>query len=145
MLLNKKITIYLLRLVLVVYVMFYLCVLKIQLLNINNLKIAKFFVLFFMPLAWLTIVKFSWSKKESMRRLFYLTIASFLVLFFISSIFIFKIEDIFFWHENKKIANEFFKFSFWMLGMNYIFALPYLGFLVTEITFFLSHKNLKRN
>jgi|GEM_PF-1767739 len=137
MLLYKKNILYLILFTLLVYFLFYVSVLSFKLISINSLVIVKYFIIAFMLLCLLLAIKLLWSTKKSLLGFSYLMITFFFILFFISSIFTFKIEDIFFWSKNKGIANEFFRFSFWMLGMNYIFALPYLIVLIIEIVFFI--------
>jgi len=65
----------------------------------------------------------------------YCLIGMALILFFISSIFIFKVEDLFFWDIQKYKNREFFDFSFFLLGCNYVAAIPYLLLILGEIAF----------
>jgi len=120
--------------------MLYLAVVKFELINIDNLILVKYFVITLLVsgLVAISIILF-WSK-ESLWHFFYLLLVSFLMLFFVSSIFVFKIEDIFFWNEQKKLSKDFFSFSYWMLGMNYILGLPYFIFLLAEIIFFVKKR-----
>jgi len=124
----------------VIYIMLYLAVVKFELINIDNLILVKYFVITLLVsgLVAISIILF-WSK-ESLWHFFYLLLVSFLMLFFVSSIFVFKIEDIFFWNEQKKLSKDFFSFSYWMLGMNYILGLPYFIFLLAEIIFFVKKR-----
>lgn len=121
--------------VIVIYVLIYLGVLKLQWLNIRNLYSIKYLVIALLVSGLVAISLVLW-KKVSVLSFFYLLMVSFLILFFVSSIFVFKIEDLFFWNEHQKKSRRFLHFSYWMLGTNYILSLPYFIFFVAEIVFF---------
>lgn len=65
----------------------------------------------------------------------YVSVGLLLILFFILSIFILKINDLFFWEADRLIQKEFFKFSFNLIGYNYLLAIPYLVLLICESAF----------
>jgi hypothetical protein len=139
MLLYKKKLLYLIALAFGIYFLFYVGMLEFKLISINTLVTVKYFVITFILLCILLAVCILWKTKKALLKFLYLIISFSLILFFVSSIFIFKTDDLFFWRKNKELADEFFKFAFWMLSMNYILALPYLVILVIEIAFLIKH------
>jgi len=72
------------------------------------------------------------SKNASIAWTVYKVIGIALILFFLFSIFVLKVEDIFFWDIQKSHYEQFFKFSFLVLGWNYLLAIPYAILLIIE-------------
>ena len=140
MLLYKKKILYLIAFALGIYFLFYVGILEFKLISINTLVTVKYFVISFMLLCILLAVFILWKTKKSLLKFLYLIISFSLIFFFVSSIFTFKTEDLFFWKKNKQLADEFFKFSFWMLSMNYILAIPYLVIIISEIFFLIKYR-----
>lgn len=83
------------------------------------------------------------SGAGSMFKVFYIIFAAFLILFFVSSIFVFKISDIFFWSDNRDRAEAFFAFSDWMLGVNYVLFIPYVFLVFAELIFLGRQRNFQ--
>jgi hypothetical protein len=142
MILNNRRVIVLLVGVTGIYGLIYLGTLTFGLFDIDNLTYIKYFVwclLIISPLATTRMI----SRGGSIFRLFYIIFATFLILFFVSSIFVFKISDIFFWNDNRDRAEAFFAFSYWMLGVNYVLFMPYVFLVFVELIFLGRRRNIQ--
>ena len=136
-LLQKKIR-KLLFIVAITYITVYLLISRFRILTIENIYIFKYVIIgiFFISMS------FSVFLIKSMKPILvgYSMIGIALILFLISSIFIFKIQDLFFWDAKRTENREFFDFAFMILGCNYILAIPYLLLLISEIAFIRSNR-----
>lgn len=138
---QKKIRI-LLLLIIIVYVLLYVLISAFNILNVDDLYTIRNIVLSIFTIS-LICSFILLSKKMKISMIFYCICGMALMLFFISSIFILKIEDLFFWDIKRYQNKEFFDFAFLLLGCNYILAIPYVVLLISEIAFFRSlHGNV---
>jgi len=125
--------------VLSIYLFLYVGIAEFNIIGINNLRVIKYVVPIIVLVTLIVLVAKFW-KRLTRVRFFYIILSSFLILVFISSIFVFKIEDLFFWNDKRRQATDFFEFSRFLLGLNYILALPYLGILILETVFIINSR-----
>lgn len=131
MILSQKHIKYLLLAICLVYSAFYLLILKSSIIRIQNLVIVEYLSICIYVIA-LVIAILLMSKNASIAWTVYKVIGIALILFFLFSIFVLKVEDIFFWDIQKSHYEQFFKFSFLVLGWNYLLAIPYAILLIIE-------------
>lgn len=72
-------------------------------------------------------------NNKTIGRFIYSVLACVLILFFIMTVFVLNVEDIFYWHPDKKQNQYFFKFSNLVVEINYLLFFPYALFAISEI------------
>jgi len=134
MILTQKKIRTLLLLIIIVYVLLYLLISKFKILDIGDLYIVKYVVIGIYVISLISsfvLIK----KKMKITMICYCLIGIALMLFFLSSVFVFKIEDVFFWDTRSYANKEFFDFAFMIFGCNYILAIPYVLLIISEGAF----------
>lgn len=119
----------LLLFIILIYILMYLVIYNSKILKIENLYILKYIVI---------IVSLFFSCVRLFRQMkigvfCYCIVGIALMILLISSIFIFQVEDVFFWDAGKYKNREFFDFAFLLLGCNYLAAIPYFLLILSEI------------
>lgn len=108
----------------------YLIIFKHCLLNLN--------LILYMTVGWFIIcciyLMYKFRKNKGFL-LIYKIIGSILLIFFLTSIFLFKIEDIFFWSSMRDNYNDYFKFNNLLLGINNLLGFIYIIVGILEINF----------
>lgn len=135
---QKKIR-YLIISLLCIYTALYIVISKFKVIGIEDLTIVMG-VLIFLYIAGIILSYIFFNKDLPIKWLIYEMIGFALISFFIASVFVLKIQDIFFWNSQKEHYNTFFKFSFEILGWNYILAIPYLIVLIIECSSLLNSR-----
>ncbi len=144
MIIGQRNIVYILLIVLGIYLCSYTFILYSKAIDISNLTRIKYFAITVFSIAFVASLILM-KKEKNIWLTIYETVGLMLILFFILSIFIFKIEDIYFWDVNKMKHKDFFKFSFDLLGYNYLFSLPYVVLLICEFTFLFRRYNIRSN
>lgn len=130
---QKKIR-YLILSILSLYIFLYLIVSKFNVIGIEDLDIViGVSVIVYVCGVILSYIFFN--KNLSVLWLIYEVVGFALISFFITSVFVMKIEELFFWHSQKEQHETFFNFAFDIFGWNYILAIPYLILLIIESSF----------
>jgi hypothetical protein len=143
MILSQKNIRYLLLGICFLYALLYVYILKSKAINIENLVMIKYVAItvFIVSLgASIFLIKRDINKAW----LFYEVMGIALILFFLTSVFVLNVEDIFFWDSRKNLNKQFFTFSFSIYGWNYILAIPYLILLICESSFFYNRSRNKK-
>lgn len=104
---------------------------RFQMIDISLLLAIEYFAILFCLLSWLLGIFFMY-KNVNKLWLIYEILGIGLMIFFIMSIFILKIEDLYFWNENKELYKSFFSFSFSVYGWDFILFFPFVILLVCE-------------
>lgn len=140
MILAQKNIRYLLLSIIICYLLFYVLISKFKIVHIENLSSIRYVVILIF-FAGIISSYFLFNKELQMKWVFYEIFGIALILFCITSIFVFNVEDLFFWDTEKELHKQFFKFSFELLGWNYILALPYLILIIFECSILLQNRN----
>jgi hypothetical protein len=119
--------------VILIYFILYILVRYSGLFSIENLDMIKYITFFVFITAFLYAIVVI-DKKIAIVYILYNVIGTFLFLFLISSVFTFKIADLFFWTALEINKMSFNKFNSVIIGYNYVFAIPYLVLLICEFS-----------
>lgn len=131
-LVQKKIRITL-GLIILMYLLAYFLIYNFRVFNIETLYILKYLVISVFIVSFVACCMFL--PKMTIIKSGYSIVGIGIILFFLGSIFVFKIEDIFFWDPGRDKNREFFDFAFLLVGCNYVLALPYVALIISEIAF----------
>jgi hypothetical protein len=113
------------------YILLYFLTYQKSIINIDNLSIVKTISISVLTMGFL-ISLFFMEKKIPVLLVIYSVCAIALILFLITTIFILKVQGLFFWEADRIKQAEFFKFSFFLSGWIYILAIPSLIVLIVE-------------
>lgn len=125
---------YFILIIVLLYSIIYLLVSKSNWISILNLVLIRELSIFIF-LASIFLSFFLIDKELPKKWIAYQVSGIILIMFSIMSVFIFFVEDLFFWDSNKEQNKYFFYYSFEILGWNYILAIPYLLLLIFECSF----------
>lgn len=130
MILGQKNIRYLLFGLVLIFTTLYFFILKLNIVSIEELSKIQFFSITLSLIGWLLGIVLV--EKINRIWLLYQVIGIGLIIFLILSVFILKVEDIFFWNAKKNEYQGFFDFCIFLYGWNYALAFPYLLLLMFE-------------
>lgn len=119
--------------ILFMYGCLFLAIKEFKLLNITNLRLAKYFTISVIFISVIFVIRSLSNSGDTPLKIVYKSCVIVLFLFLITSIFIFKLEDLFFWDKQKELSQDFFKFSFEISGWNYLLGFMYVFFFLAEV------------
>lgn len=124
----------LLLLTILLFLVAYILIAKKKIADIAHLYLVVYFeIAVFTILMAIACVLFP--PKKKILEYIYMGGGMAVILFFIISIFTFKVEDVFFWDIKRPNYPQFFKYAFFLQGCNYVLGLPYIALVICEITF----------
>lgn len=135
MIFSQKKLLHVLMFNLLIYGIFYLLMLNFNIITTENIVLVKYFSISTLLCSLILVFYITLKTITNWKFKIYQFTGAFLILFFIFSIFVFKAGDeVFLEHEVSKAIN-YFQFERLVMGLNYLFAIPYLLFLMVETAF----------
>lgn len=125
----------------VTYFIFYKLIEFSNIFTVQNLLYVKNISIFILIIFTALLFDIRRIRNFNIWALLYRLLGSFLVCFAIMSIFVFKVQDLFFWNENRDDNNIFFNFSYCIQGVNNLMFIIYILFLLCEVLIIFNKKN----
>jgi len=138
---------YLFLALILVFAVIYLCA-RYQLMRVSFVAHLKFITLTISAFFWLSGALLA-NKKVGKLWLVYELAGIGLVIFSIMSVFVLKMEDLYFWSANRAVYQNLFRFSSSVYGWDFVFFLPVVMMLIFESavlrTTLFRHRSRKEN